>query len=223
MRFAPFPALMLAVVMAVSACSNADEDRKSMGQLLLGSALSKLRPADPAAQAAPLAITRAQFADVPGSVVLVTLETSGDQGAVVQAAQNGDAITYHSADGIALSLRRGLLMGTRGFGFDLMEADLSGTLAAVLQNGPRRYGKRLSYLDGEDRLRPLDLTCTLIAKGPDSVAILGRSYSTQRYDEMCTGPNFETTNLYWVHQGRLIKSRQWVGDNVSPLILEWLQ
>ncbi|MGV6839101.1 MAG: YjbF family lipoprotein [Planktomarina sp.] len=216
--------ILLAVLcIGLTACSNADEEDKNMGALLFEAASSKLRPSEPAPQTAPLVFTRAQFAAVPGSVVLVTLESNGEQGAVVQAAQNGDVITYHSADGIALSLRQGILMGTRGFGFDLMEADVGGIVRALMQNGPRSYEKRLSYLDGEDRLRPTDQTCTLVHKGPERITVLGQTYRTQTYDETCTHTGFETVNRYWMSQGRLIKSRQWVGENVSPLVLELLK
>lgn len=222
MHLAKLYGLAAVLCTALSACSNSDFKSAGVGEVLLRSTLNKISGTDPAV-AAPPQITREQFLNVPGAVLLVILETNQTRAAVVQAAQNGTVLTYMSADGISLSLRDGILIGTRGLGPDLMEADVFGTLAALRRGGAQGYEKRLSYLDDEDRLQPLSLNCTMVFKGIERTMVWDKAYRARRFEEQCAGGTVEITNSYWMSQGTVIKSRQWVGENVSPLILEHLQ
>jgi len=169
--------------------------------------------------AIPTKITADQFADAPGPVIVVTIGEDGAQGTIVRVGQNADVDTYQSADGISLALRRGILISSRGFGHDLMAADVGGLLQA-LAGGAAQYTRQMTYLDGEDRLEDHVLSCVLHAKGPQKISIYGKVSNTRYFVEHCTTQTAEIENQYWVSGGRIIKSSQWVGPHIAQLLFE---
>ena len=103
-----------------------------------------------------------------------------------------------------------------------MHADARGVLAAV-QVGQGTYSKSLSYLNGVDGLRTLDLQCTLSPQGREVVTILGKTHNTRKMRETCTGADQPIISTYWAENGRVVKSRQKIAPSISWMEMEQIK
>ena len=113
--------------------------------------------------------------------------------------QNGVAI-YAAADGPQVFLRDGVILGTRGFGPDLMSAQAPSL--ATLRSGAD-HSRSYTLLDGTDTLRRETFACSLQRKG-------------QSLDETCTSPNRVIRNQFsFDSHGKVVNSRQWLGDSAG--------
>jgi hypothetical protein len=124
------------------------------------------------------------------------LSETGQQAIMSLTGQNGDVVTWSTADGRSISLQDGLMVATRGFGSDLMSADVSGTLQA-LAGSSEVYEKFLSFLDGENRTIIQTFICEMIGPNSDVIDSFGRQVSVKRWTEVCVSPNSEMTSTFW--------------------------
>lgn len=192
--------------------------RLALAVLFLGLAGCAAGPTPDLRPSLPERVSRATtpllFAEVRSLRAAAVLEPSGT---------NADVITWESIDGIALSLRRGMLIGTRGLGRDLMAADVSGTLAA-LRGGPSQDFERIhSYLDGEGRTTFRAFRCTLSGGAGETITVAARAYATQVYEETCYSSTETLSNRYWVGgDGVVRRSVQWIGPGLDYATIEQL-
>lgn len=129
---------------------------------------------------------------------------------VSHAARNGDVDTYMAVDRISVSYRQGVLVATRGLGFDLMAGDAAPVLEA-LRNPGAEYSRQMRYLTGLHGSTWIQAGCRMVVAG--SVAGAGT-----RYEEHCVARRDRFTNVYWLDAGgRIIASRQWVSADVGML------
>ena len=165
---------------------------------------------------------RAAIDQVQGPLLLATLESRGLSGALVPIGQNGADTTWASADEVAVIMRGGVVRGTRGLGEDLMSAAIPDESALRRDGGS---GQRAYYhLDGDDQTVRRSYSCTSHAQGAASLVIVERPYRATRFEERCRGDDGGFTNEYWfLADGRLIQSRQWIGPSVGFLRLQRLK
>lgn len=122
-------------------------------------------------------------------------------------AVNGDVETYMSSDGISVSFRDGLLIGTRGLGNDLMAADVSG-VAARIRAGSGQAVRTHKYLNGEEQLVPYRFDCTYARSGAEVV-------------ESCSGEGLSFTNRYVTTKGGgFAVSTQWASPRLQSYLFE---
>lgn len=147
----------------------------------------------------------------------VTLPKSGAQATLGPVARNGDVTVWQTLDGITLSFRNGLLIGTRGMGDDLMSADVAGTLAMLREPATDLYHLHTrSYLDGEDRTVFRRYQCRETERADAQVDLVGRIEPVLRSTVRCVSPSDEITNVYWIDgSGQVLRSRQWVSPAVG--------
>jgi hypothetical protein len=134
------PILRLAAVM--TACA-------SLGGC--GSPLVKVALARAAGPSAPAAIKPAK--DSPQ--IAMTLVSRGIKFPMQQLDVDGNVRLWAAADGAQVALRDGILISTRGFGMDLMSADVP-SVAGLLADHSRTH----HYLDGTDTPIRRSYTCT---------------------------------------------------------------
>ena len=132
--------------------------------------------------------------DVPVFGVAAPFSLSGTN-------QNVD--TYLTSSGVSVSLRNGLLVATRGLGFDLMTADVAETLAALGANEDRVV-RIHRYLDGDNQIITNSFVCSLAR--PDVDVIIERCVSTYLV--------FENTYNFDMN-GEIIASEQWVSPQIG--------
>lgn len=174
-------------------------------------ALQKLSGATPPA---PVTFSAEQLASPK---MQVQIASRGAQALLVRVAVNQDVETWLTADNISLSFRQGVLVASRGLGFDLMAADASGTLAALQGQGAPVYRRQMRFLTSDQRSTYLMAGCSLTATEAEMVA--GRQ--TRRLEEQCQAHRHKITNLFWVDgAGHILRSQQWVSPEIGYLLAQ---
>ncbi|MFT6452307.1 MAG: hypothetical protein ACJA06_001804 [Halocynthiibacter sp.] len=169
-------------------------------------------------------ITPAQLAQVKEPLLLAELPNIGVAATLVARGRNGDVATWETADRVSIAFRQGVLSGTRGLGDDLMQADVSGTLAMLASGKPNVFYPRIhSYLDGEYQTAFRSFQCSKISQSAQTIELASERMSVKRIEEACFSPGLEITNTYWRGaDGTMWKSRQWVSARVGYLSAERL-
>ena len=136
---------------------------------------------------------------------------------------NGDVTTWETPDDVTVSFRDGVVVATRGLGQDMMMADMSATLAALLAPPAGLYRRFQGTLDGQSEIEYLAFQCRVTARTLETITIIEEQHTTTRTTETCVSPGVEVTNIYWRgSDGVMWKSRQWIGDYIGYLETERL-
>ena len=203
--FRPRLALLLLVPLALAACA---------------------RPAPPDLRAT---LSRAQIDGFDQPLILAELPQLGTSATLVPVARNGDVRTWSTADGVGLSYRDGLPVATRGLGVDLMNADVTGSIAAIAGRTPPGmvdgyYPRFHSHLDGAGQIRYLSFQCRVTARRTETITLIGQRHVVQRIDETCHLPETRVENSYWRgDDGTLWRTKQWLSEDAGYLITERLK
>lgn len=200
-------ALLLTALTALGACGN--DTGRAEALRAVATSLAQAggeAPSGPAADEIARSVSpavREVFGDA--RLLVVTLEEPGVSSFLAESQTSGGVVTFASLDGITFSFRGGVLVATRGLGFDLMSADASG-LRPLLGTGGT-YRREHRYLDGEDRITARAFTCE-VTPGPEA-------------RETCRGDGLEFENTYGPASasGMFALSRQWVGPDRGSILV----
>ncbi len=220
--------LLLVMVTALAACGNADDKAQGFDafwQIGATSFQGKPRaqcPSDPQVRAE----IAGALAQVEGPVMVATAEDAGAVSLLGVPTANGRYRTWRTPSRQSLTLKDGVLTGTRGLGFDLLssQADPSISMIRGRRSGstPRVY----NHITGDNRDVPTAVDCTISVAGPEKVVLVtGRTHATTRMEETCRGDEgLEVANTYWVAgSGQIVQSRQWVSPERGSLFLQVLR
>lgn len=144
----------------------------------------------------------------PLSSTLLTIDipARGAQATLVLVARNQGVETWQTGDNVTVSMRNGVIVATRGLGFDVMGADVQPTLAALSSQKSGQYPLARRYLTADNKADVVTATCTM-----------GRS-GAGGYVESCTSRDGTFKNEYWLDgAGRIVRSKQWIGPDVQYL------
>mgnify|MGYP006285468253 CR=1 FL=1 len=189
--------------------------------LLLLSGCSALNPPPPDLRGRldPAAVAASQT-----PLLLAEIRTARAQATMRPVARNGKVVTWSSADDRMILLEQGILVGTRGLGFDLMSADPGETRMQINLGTGALYPRFYAHLDGEYQVVFSTLLCRIVDRSPETVSILGTQVATTRIEEGCRGPDRWITNIYWMTgNGTIRRSRQWIGAGLGYLQTERLK
>lgn len=172
-------------------------------------------------------LTPEQLARAPGPVLLADLPQAGLAATLQRSATRNGVETWRTATGQTLAFRDGVLVATRGLGDDLMDADVTGTLAALRggaeSGGAPQHSRLMSFLDGEDRTLFRALLCTMSAPQPATLQGIGATFPTRLRIETCHTTGLSVTNRYWQdHNGTMRRAEQWIGPGLGMLMTERL-
>lgn len=199
------------LLLALAACGN-DPARKAEGpdiwQGLRASLPAGERPPPVTAASLKATLTPERMARLNRPVLLTEIPGRG-AARMLDVARNGEVTTWQSADGLAISLRGGLVISSRGFGADLMSADV-GAVRAALAAGSGTARRSHTYLDGENRTQRLDFACRIAPMGGATLR------------ETCTGPGDLRFENRYRRDGRggIVQSVQWLGPGIGTMRLE---
>lgn len=216
-------ALLFGLMLVLAACSGGNvAQEQTEGQL--GAFIETFRVTrEKRQEQAPLPeLSRAQLDQVQSSLLLVSIESSGNKALLAPFSRRTDplpgAITvWRAGDGAQVVLRNGVLTGTRGVGNDLASADVAFTVAA-LQGHAASQGPRSHYLRRDDHTQArLSLNCTITDLGPTTLTIVEKPFRTRHLRESCVHPTGQVENEYWIElsDGAVRKSRQWAGPELG--------
>jgi len=197
---------ILSVVGLLTACGSSPSEQSVLGpisQVLIG-------VSTPASKRSSMAEIRQQITPQVRqrfrhtSLMIAELEQNDRASIIVRKGMNRDVETYFTPDNISISLKEGVLIGTRGLGFDLMSADVSEVIAGLRNGGQAVRIHR--YLDGEDQIVIKSYIC---------------DYSgNAQITETCYGKDHSFKNSYQTSAGKVIASRQWIGPDLGYIRLE---
>jgi Group 4 capsule polysaccharide lipoprotein gfcB, YjbF len=200
--------LPLLVAGFLTACGSEPQENTVLGPYLQGlQNLGRSAPVSPSAEDIRDQITPEVRAELGGAPLMIAvLEKNNLASVLIEERRNRNLVTYFTPDGISLTLKDGVLVGTRGLGFDLMSADVADILPAIQRNG-REVVRIHRYLDGEDQIVIQSFVCDF----------QGRREVT----ETCYGDGLKIENSYRINgAGKIIFSRQWIGVEQGYVRLE---
>ncbi len=165
--------------------------------------------------------SRTQIDRIEESLIFAEIPDLGAGGLLRISGTNNGVIAWRTFDGISISLDNGVLVSTRGLGFDLMSADVSGTRAA-LAGATGEYSLHHSYLDGENQTVFRSFLCTMPPPASETIDVFDRNYATLRFDETCNALGLTIENTFWIGDGVVRRSRQWIGQETGYLTVDRL-
>jgi hypothetical protein len=222
----PLAACAAAACLVLSACGTADET--PLGTVLGGvtSGFDLLGGSSDAATTAPReALDRTTIEAIGQPLLIAELTAQPGASLMTRVGRNRGVDSWRDSAGLGLAMTdAGLLRATRGFGFDLMASDASGTARALAARSPAEVTRTMVYLDGELREAREIHRCRLNVEGQEAVEIVGRSHATTRIAERCSTPDGDSyTNRYWVEgSGTIRRSEQWISDEIGTIRLDRL-
>lgn len=186
----------IAALAALAACSSQKNEPNLMLETVKG-AVSKL--SKPKAQPVGLeqvlaAATPEALAQVPQRVIAVEWEKTRNATAMIKETENAGVETYFDPGRAGVLLNGSVVVSTRGFGNDLLMADVSGFRTALAKRG--QYTRVHRLLGTENQIIIQSYTCDI-------------SVSGQTATESCAGATGEFQNTYALgSNGKIRSSRQ---------------
>lgn len=165
--------------------------------------------ATPAAAPDPAMLAEARRAlGAGGKPVISVIDRSlGLATFMVPLGENRGVVSWANPEYQTIAMRDGVMLATRGFGRDLMSAEVP--TAEHLRTARGGHMRVHFVLDGADQTLRQTFDCRLSEVGTEVISVLGLSYSARRVDEVCTGAEGTLTNSYWFDgTGRIRQSRQ---------------
>jgi hypothetical protein len=210
--------LTLLVALVLGACSQGNQITPLHQQVLQAGQQIIASKRNPQGERPPL--TRAVLDAVEGSYIEAVVERRDALAylhvdTILQDQQPGQITVWRTDDNVALIMRNGVLIATRGLGGDLLSAEVP---VASNQSGPAHSGAHVMHLrTGANHQRSLSLACDLSNLGAEMVVIVEQSYNTRHLQQRCSGGGGEVVNDYWVDSraGLVWKSRQWAGPQIG--------
>ncbi|WP_145953415.1 YjbF family lipoprotein [Oceaniglobus indicus] len=211
-RVAP---LMMAAAALLAGCTGGSDsggnDVTDLGRAAIGSIA-----ASRAAKTGGVTATDAELRSFGRPLLVLTdLGTKSDAVIGIVSDRNGNVI-WRSADGITLTLREGVVVATRGYGDDLMSAevpDVRRDRGSVVRD---HY-----YLGGNELIQRARYFCTLADAGQNRVVVTGVASSARLVVETCAGEDAAFENRYWIEaDGTIRKSVQWINPERGAFQIE---
>ncbi|KEP68738.1 hypothetical protein DL1_09150 [Thioclava dalianensis] len=202
----------LIAMLTLASCSTDPQARALLGQF-------RASPPKPAPEFA-----RASLSGAP--MMAAAIETRPE--AITVFARITDAhkpiATFTGPSGAQLIFDRGLLVGTRGFGGDILASKLDESARLIHARGTGGATRLMTSLNGEDRARPQAFRCAIRPDRREPVRIGATDIPTQTMVEQCRGAQNSFINFYWValHGGEIVQSSQWAGRPTGKISLRKL-
>jgi len=129
--------------------------------------------------------------------------------------------TWVGVDGSQILLEDGILVGTRGFGADVLASDISESAALIHTLGTGNATRVMTLLDGDDHAVSRAVRCIIAPSGTDTVPLQNRSVFTHTMTETCRNGDIQFSNYYWVvpGSGEILQSSQWAGELTQKISL----
>ncbi|WP_294620098.1 YjbF family lipoprotein [uncultured Roseovarius sp.] len=138
---------------------------------------------------------------------------------------NGAYATHGTSDRRSVTLKRGMLTATRGFGEDLMSSGVDASLALVRGRKAGTVQRVQRYLDGENQTVVLETTCQITPGGKVRYQVGELDRQAVKVRETCKAQTTRFTNSYQVdaHTGRILQAQQWVSPMNGSVIIQHLR
>lgn len=213
----------LLALATLSACGSAQE-RPSLFSVARSLTSDVLSPEDSetgGADSARAALTRSVVEQFDQALILVEHPALDAVELMTLVETNDGTQTWRSRDDRGLLFTAsGILLSSRGYGFDLMSSDPSETVAAIEQRQSRPVTRVMVYVrGGEEEVR--SHLCTTRVIGSEVIELAEERHTVTRITETCEFTAGSYTNTFWVDQnGLAIRSDQWVSEELGTVRIE---
>jgi hypothetical protein len=129
--------------------------------------------------------------------------------------------TWLTGNGATVSIKDGMIVGTRGFGADVLAADVSKTARLVQARGEGYAVRFMTLLSGNDQAEIHSYQCLISNQGPWDLDLGdGTQKKTVLMQEDCRGYGQDARNLFWLNArtNEIVQSRQWLNPTVGALV-----
>lgn len=203
------------VLVALSSCGPLGQDRPA-GRFVSGLVGDNSDSPQGAAAGLGSSLTRAQIEAQPVNLLRLSIISREATAILVEGGNNGSKTTWFSPEGLSLTFDNGLLIGTRGFGDDLMGSDVSGAIASLGSGG--NHLRTLDFLNGLGQIERVSYRCNTVRTRSATIEIADISYDTTIIEETCASGGHTFKNTYWRDDaGTIWQSRQWISPQVGFL------
>ncbi|MEB8387645.1 YjbF family lipoprotein [Rhodobacteraceae bacterium KMM 6894] len=195
--------------LALTACTNSPDKHVTATTITksLFKGRAKPKPVDPNQLAASI---QTVLASTNAPVIALAIPNRKAATVMSQLDVNHGYATFGTSDRRSVTLRGGMVTGTRGLGEDIMSSDISGVQALIAgrRNGTAQRVTR--YLNGEDVTVAQVTTCTVSVGTTDRYQLAEVNSAATSVSETCRAEGGEFTNTYRVAPtGRVLQSRFW--------------
>ena len=208
-------------------CSSEEKKQPGLANIALSMAQERLKRKDvetASTTKAPPQVTREQMQALGRPVVFVSVPRFGTGVAAVELAKNGPFRTFMGADQATVTLRDGIITGTRGLLVDLIAQEISIPITTLFRGAePKTFTKTQRHLTGESTLVTYEYTCAIARlPDPETLEIFEQTHSVHKYAELCRRDGRAFQNDYWVGQtdGVVWKSNQSVSKEVGHVTFQ---
>lgn len=202
-----------AAVLWLGACgTQADNPMRGALSSALQQVLSPQSPETLDADILRARLTPELRAQIARPVLIAEVPVTNVAAVIVEAEKTGKHTTWFSADSVSVTTYNGLIVATRGLGFDLMGADIQEAAARITEGKTGTAPRKHSYLDGEDRIYWIAFTCQYQHSAQPNGSLVA---------ETCTSDGRVIENQYWLDaRAKVVASKQWIGPRNGYILLE---
>lgn len=208
----------------LAACSSKDDvsEAPGIGNVLtdrLKAVLSGEKPTDIRA-----ALTPENIAAFTMPLLLAEREREDLAATFVPVGVTGPITVWQTPAGGQLTIKNGVVITTRGYGFDIHSSDVDATFDRIAA-GDGTAVRVQYFMTGEGKMTLRSMACRYTSGPGGEVAMYGRvERKTRIVKELCRTSTDEFANVYLFDgKGDLWQSRQWFGPKVGMVRLTYLK
>lgn len=148
--------------------------------------------------------------------------TTNGRSPLIRVSENGPYEQWHTPSKTAATFRSGFLTATRGFGGDLMNADVEESINRLRTGSTAPATRVHRYLNGENKIVTRSFVCIFKTHPTEQINVAGRKRTLRKSSETCTNIDTTIENIYWTDPGDgfLWKSKQWASVFVDSVVFE---
>ena len=160
-------------------------------------------------------------ANVP--VLFVEL-ASGQNGTLTPYPGQGVGQTWLGADGATITLKRGILLASRGMGDDLMGSSSSMPSWSKINKKPETYVRELNHITGNNKISKRVFNCDIEkTSSEEQIKIWDVTFKVDKFEESCSNGSLTFKNVYHVDvQGVVRRSTQYHSVSLGSILIERL-
>jgi hypothetical protein len=221
-------ALTLSIILALAGCSNgelAKNESPVLSVLKGASAMVFARRSGGNTSADATKALQAALAKIEGPAILGVIEATNLPVLLQPKGQNGANQTWVSPDKKSVTFNSGAILATRGFGGDLVAADVSALAQHIQARTPASYDRQFRFLGSQYEIRRATLNCVFAIKGAEEIKIVEQTKTLTHLVETCKDPGGGSfDNDFWVSSDGVVwQSRQWLGPTLGQIFLQRLR
>src|SRR6056297_2060528 len=133
--------------------------------------------------------------------------------------ENQGVLTWLSIESASLKTRNRFIVGTRGFAEGLQAARVDAIERLVRAEAAGTANRFHTYLDGNNDISTRSYRCVVTPGEAESLTLMGQTVTARRVLEDCRSLTDEFTNIYWVKDGEVLQTAQWIGPIVGALLI----